>query len=209
MKSPFKYLIDKIATKFGGDIAHMLIWTGAATWLSSGLAQIFGIFTNNNLSKKQKRYLVPQETMDMLTNIACFISITTVSKKLISKLFTTGKFAPKEVRNFLNNNEKYKNKIGKLDFNLDDILKDKPQDDVVKRSYNACKNFYTTLTTISAGIISTNIITPIIRNHYAANYLNAIDKNEKKINETKKIETQNTKIERLNQPTFSSYGLKI
>ena len=90
------------------------------------------------------------------------------------------------------------NKIGKINFNLGDFLKSKNANCI--KDYNNTLNVGTTIATISAGIVSTNIVTPIIRNHMATkaqkNYLNY---------------KENLKE---NQPTFKanqyfSYGMKI
>ena len=39
----------------------------------------------------------------------------------------------------------------------------------VMNEYESYKNFGTTLTTIGAGILSTNVLTPIVRNQFASN----------------------------------------
>ena len=37
-----------------------------------------------------------------------------------------------------------------------------------RESYEVCKNFGTTLTTVGAGILATNVLTPIVRNNMAS-----------------------------------------
>ena len=82
-------------------------------------------------------------------------------------------------------------------------------------SYYATKNLGTTLATVGAGIISSNIITPIVRNSMASNVQKNYIARKKAVGDNKKVldETNATK-----QPTFksnpyynysSSYGLKI
>ena len=84
-----------------------------------------------------------------------------------SKLFSTGKFAPKAVKEYLERNKDlYAKKIGKLDFDLDEVLKS-DKINFPKDEYYACKNFGTTLATVGAGVVSSNIVTPIIRNNMA------------------------------------------
>ena len=101
---------------------------------------------------------------------------------------------------------KFSERIGKLDFDLDKVLKQNP--DFPKEAYYACKNFGTTIATIGAGVVSSNIITPILRNRAATKMQkNYIDAKTSKPNET----TPN------NKPTFksnllnpnNSYGMKI
>ena len=57
-------------------------------------------------------------------------------------------------------------KVGRLDFDLDEVLKKNA--DFPKDAYYTCKNFGTTLATVCGGILSSNIITPIARNHMAS-----------------------------------------
>ena len=89
------------------------------------------------------------------------------TKKSISKLASTGKISPEKVRVFLNKYKKlYEDKVGKLDFNLDKVLKN--HDDFPKDSYYTDKNFITTVGTVGASVLSCNIVTPLIRNAMAS-----------------------------------------
>lgn len=199
MFNPFKSALNWIATHFRKDASKMLIWTGVAGWTLSSLAQISAVMFNPKLSKEQKSFLIPQEFADAAVNIGSFFLITQVAKKSMSKLFSTGKFAPQKVRTYLNKNKGlYGKKVGKLDFDLDEILK---KDSLFpKDEYWACKNFGTTIATVGAGIVSSNIVTPIVRNNMASkmqkNYINNKDKYEPK------------KTQPLNPVTKTS-GLKI
>lgn len=183
MFNPFKSALNWIATHFRKDASKMLIWTGVAGWTLSSLAQISAVMFNPKLSKEQKSFLVPQEIADAVVNIGSFFLVTQVTKKGISKLFSTGKFAPKKVRAYLEKNKDlYGKKVGKLDFDLDEVLK---KDNLFpKEEYWACKNFATTMATVGAGILSSNIITPIVRNNMASkmqkSYISNKDKAEYK-----------------------------
>ena len=87
---------------------------------------------------------------------------------------STGKIAPTKVREFLNKNKVYGDKVGKLDLDLDEVLKNEPK--FPKDSYYSYKNYATTLGTVGASILSSNIVTPILRNAAASDvqkkYLN-------------------------------------
>ena len=92
-----------------------------------------------------------------------------------SKLASTGKIAPAKVRAFLNKNKDlYGDKVGKLSLDLDEVLKNEPK--FPKESYYSYKNYVTTMGTIGASIVSSNIVTPIVRNSMASDmqkkYLN-------------------------------------
>lgn len=202
MANMFQKLLTWVADKFSKDASKMLIFTGVAGWTLSSLAQIGAILFNPNISKEQKSFLIPQELADAAVNIGSFFLITQVAKKTVSKLFSTGKFAPQKVRDFLNKNkELYGDKVGKVHFDLDEVLK--ATKDFPKEEYWATKNFYTTLATVGAGVVSSNIITPIVRNKMAAKmqkkYLQTNDKKE---------------LEKASQPTFKastyiSTGMRI
>lgn len=174
MKNVLDNVLNWVAKNFRKDASKMLIWTGVAGWTLSSLAQVGAVLFNGNISNEKKSFLVPQEMADAAVNIGSFFLITQAAKKMTAKLFATGKFAPKAVRAYLEKNKDlYSQKIGKLDFDLDEVLK--KHSDFPKDEYYACKNFGTTLATVGAGIVSSNIVTPIIRNNMASkmqqNYL--------------------------------------
>ena len=158
------------------DTAKMLVITGTLGWGLSSAAQTFAVAVNPKISKEQKNFLIPQTILDAIVNIGTFFMITLAAKKMVSKLCTTGKFAPQTVRNFLNNNkELYGDKVGKLSLNLDEVMKQAPKH--VEKSYNTYKNYATTLGTVGASVLATNIVTPIIRNSGASNIQKYINNN--------------------------------
>ena len=150
---------------FKNDFSKMLIATGTLGWILSSAAQLCGILGNNKISKEQKSFLLPQEAMDAIVNVSAFFGITMLTKKYISKMASTGKIAPQSVRNYINNNPFLKEKVGKFDFNLDEVLPEKSE---IKNTYESYKNFVTTMGTIGASVLSCNIITPVIRNATAS-----------------------------------------
>lgn len=193
-------LLTWIADKFSKNASKMLIATGVVGWTLSSLAQIGAILFNPNISKEQKSFLIPQEFADALVNIGSFFAITQVTRMITSKLFSTGKFASNSVREFLNKNQHlYKDKIGKISFDIDQIIKSQPL--FPKKEYYATKNFYTTLATVTAGIVSSNIVTPIVRNKMA-------NKMHKNYVDMKKTEVEQKPQVQQVQPAFkSAYSL--
>ena len=192
MANPLTSILNWVAENFRKDASKMLIWTGVAGWTLSSLAQIGAVLFNSKISDEKKSFLIPQELADAIVNIGGFFLITQFTKNLTGKLFSTGKFAPKKVLNYLEkNNLISKNKIGKLDTNLDLLLKKAPKN--IENEYFACKDFGKTVATIGAGIFATNIVTPVVRNNMAA-------KIQKNYMDAKKTTSQ---------PTFKSHGLKI
>jgi len=210
MDKTFQSILNWVYNSFKKDASKMLIWTGVAGWTLSSLAQICAIKFNPDIPKEQKSFLIPQEAMDAFINIASFFLITQVAKKSVSKLFSTGKFATADVREFLNKNkDSLKDKIGKFNFDLDEVLKVVPG--FPKESYWASKNFYTTVATVSAGILSSNIVTPYLRNKVASNmHKKTITQNELS-QETRKPQLEKATTFRAYSPYSKVYSgnLKI
>ena len=160
--------LEWVYETFKEDTSKMLIATGTLGWILSSIAQLGAIAGNPKLSQEKKSFLLPQEFMDAFVNVAGFFVITMMTKVGIKKMATTGKIAPQSVRDFLNNNKVYKDKVGKLDFNLDDVLSQNPDNKKIFESYKSYKNFVTTMGTIGASVLSCNIVTPLIRNKTAS-----------------------------------------
>lgn len=189
MRSFLDKILTGIAKHFSDDPSGMLIITGVAGWTLSSAAQMCGILFNPKIEKEQKSYLLAQECADAAVNIGSFFLITQSAKSLVSNLFKTGKFAPKNVKEFIiNNKEKLGDKIGKLNFNLEKVLENESSS--LAHDYKVMKDFGTTAATITGGILASNLVTPVIRNNMATtmqkNYINY-----KKAEESK-------------QPTFKS-----
>ena len=159
--------LEKIYQNFKKNTATMLVITGTIGWGLSSLAQVGAVLFNPRIKKEQKGFLVPQALLDAAVNIGCFFAITQSAKKIISKLASTGKIAPTSVRAFLNKNKDlYGDKVGKLSLDLDEVIKQNPK--FPKESYYTYKNYVTTMGTIGASILSSNIVTPILRNSMAS-----------------------------------------
>lgn len=172
--SPLQKGLQWVYNNFKKNTATMLVVTGTIGWGLSSLAQIGAVMFNPKISREQKSFLVPQEFLDAVVNIGSFFLVTQATKKIISKMASTGKIAPTKVREFLNKNKVYGDKVGKLSLDLDEVLKNESK--FPKESYYTYKNFATTVGTVGASILSSNIITPVLRNTMASDiqkkYLN-------------------------------------
>ena len=173
--SPLQKGLEWVYQNFKKNTATMLVITGTVGWGLSSLAQVGAILFNPKIKKEQKGFLVPQALLDAAVNIGCFFAITQSAKKIISKLASTGKIAPDKVRQFLNKNkDSYGDKVGKLSLDLDEVIKQNPK--FPKESYYSYKNYVTTMGTLGASILASNIVTPVIRNSMASDmqkkYLN-------------------------------------
>ena len=166
LKNFLQKTLTWVAERFSHDASEMLIATGVIGWALSSLAQMGAILFNPKISDKEKSFLLPQELTDAIVNIVSFLVITKGIKYGMTQLYQTGKIAPKLVRDFLQkNSQAYKDKIGKIGFNLDNVLK--PGTEVFK-SYNIHKSLGTTAATVGASIFATNVVTPVLRNHWAS-----------------------------------------
>lgn len=167
--------LEWVYQHFKRNTATMLVVTGTIGWGLSSLAQMGAIIFNPKISPEQKSFLVPQEFADAVVNISAFFLITRATQKVISKLVSTGKVVPAKVRAFLDKNKDlYGDKVGKLSLDLDKVLENEPK--FPKESYYSYKNYITTMGTIGASILSSNIVTPVVRNYMASDmqkkYLN-------------------------------------
>ena len=156
--------LNTVFNTFKNDTGKIIIATGALGFGLSSAAQIGAILMNKKISNEKKSFLIPQEFLDGAVNILAFLGITMVSKYFATKLVTTGKILPKSTRDFVNMN--YKDNVGKLDFNMDKIIKDAPQ--TAMNNYKKYKNMIATTTTLGASIFSSNLVAPIARNSIAS-----------------------------------------
>ena len=168
----FKFLSDFAQNRFNwicktfkDDTSKMLIFTGALGWVLSSVAQVVGIYANSEISDEKKSFLVPQEMIDGAINALTFIGITTIAKRGIEKMASTGKTTTLSVRNFLKHHPDLEAKVGKWELNLDNVI---PKNIPAYKSYCSHKNFITTMGTLGASVLSCNIVTPLIRNAMAS-----------------------------------------
>jgi hypothetical protein len=129
-----------------------------------------------------------------------FFLITLLAQRSVAKLFSTGKFAPEKVRAYMKKfPEKYANNVGKVGFDLDKAFAN--DSNFPKEAYYICKNFYTALATVSAGVVSSNIVTPIVRNNMASKMQKNLMASNEHATPKKPLQTQ---------PTFrANYGMRI
>lgn len=159
LKATTNYLFEHCSK----DIGSMIIWTTIAGWVASSAAQILGIYKNSKYTNKQKKFMINQELADAGVNILSYFAITMPTKSFAKKLVATGKIIPKSVRTVIIQ-EKAQNKLGKLNF---DISKE-PYFTKIEKPFNSFNNFMGTGAAVLGGTISSNIVTPILRNRFAS-----------------------------------------
>ncbi len=159
----FMDIKNSLMRSFGEDPGKMLLHTGTLGWILSSLAQVMAVVLNDKIPKKQKTFLIPQEIADAGINICSFYIFTNSFTKLANKMVSTGKWRTPAIDAFL---KKYnlKKHIGSYDFNIKDLA----NFDEIKSSYKAIASGNAIAASTIGSIISCNLVTPILRNKFAA-----------------------------------------
>lgn len=170
---PLNNLADVLANKFvscknylyknyGENPGKMLVHTGVLGWILSSAAQVAAVVFNDKISAKEKMFLIPQECADAAVNILSFYVITNTFKAIGSKLVSSGKLVTPNIKKYIQK-ARLENKVGKV---TTDIKKD--MSGAIRQEYTDFKSGVDVITSTVGSIISCNLITPILRNQYAA-----------------------------------------
>lgn len=100
----FERIKTSLFKSYSGDAGKMLLHTATLGWIFSAAGQIFGIATNKEVSKEQKKFLIPQEMADAAINILSFYTITAFAQNSAKRLASSGKIITPAIRKFC---EKY------------------------------------------------------------------------------------------------------
>lgn len=212
--APFKWLSNSyIFKKYSKDPGNMLVHTGVIGWFLSSAAQIFAIAINDQLSPKEKMFLIPQEIADAVVNCVSFYTFTNGVKYIGKKLTNTGKLRNKAVSDILKDRglilEKGQQRVdGKVyagDWNFD-ITKLDGYKEHIEKDFKPFNNGVEVATGLVGSIISSNLITPIFRNYYAAHKqksLVARSEAKQDVSQTTKSELKSPEVTPMNTPQIS------
>ncbi len=156
--------LNKLQTEFQGwfdknNNASFLFITAALGWVLASAAQTVGLIRNKELSKEDKKFLIPQEIADGAANIGMYALVTTKLMDGAEKMCKPGKNG----KPFIN----LKDETGKiLDYSTN------------IKQYEAAGRNLKTGAAILGGIISTCILTPIVRNAFAGYMKKKSDKKQ-------------------------------
>jgi len=169
IKGCSNYVYEHMAKNPG----NMLLFTGTAGWVLSAIAQVIGLINNKKISNDQKKFLIPQELADAAVNIASFFFITKACTKIGDRLVTSGKLSTSYLRGKLKA-LKQDSFIGKESFDISKLpqIINKSNPDFDPEFSKKFFDFFDGIDFISSvvgSIISCNIITPFLRNKFAAN----------------------------------------
>ena len=150
------------------DRANFLKNIAVAGWALSSLAQTVALIFNNKIPSKEKKFLIPQEIIDGITNITLFWFITSKATNFGKKLVLNKKFLPKSISEIMENFKLPKGSIDEMKNAFISHVKQFGSAANVKTADNAIEGMGV-LTGIAGAILSNNICTPLIRNKFAAN----------------------------------------
>lgn len=155
-----------IYEKYGRESGKMLVHAGLITWATVCLSQVVAVALNKNVPSDQKKFLIPQEIADGALNIAAFYCITNSGKNIAGKLVSSGKWSTKAIRDFVANHPLGKNiKMGDMSTNLSKTFRENKE---FHDCYDNFKGGMDMFSAVCGAVVSSNIITPIIRNRIGA-----------------------------------------
>lgn len=158
--------------EFGTNPGKFVVVATALGMASASIAQSLAIASNKKIPNEQKKFLIPQELIDGVVNIATSVLIIGAIGKYAGKLVETGKWSTSGIRNLVAQlPESAKVKMGDFDTNLKNTFKQHANPALKKEFYSAYylfKGGMEIIATTIGSIIACNIVTPIIRNNIAA-----------------------------------------
>lgn len=161
----------KVYKNFAGSPGKLLLYTGTIGWILSSLGQLFAITINDKIPNNQKKFLIPQEMADAAVNIASFFALTLSVTKFGEHMVKSGKLATPAIRKHLAKLG-LDSKVGNKGFDITKLpemqeLNPKFNKEFQGDYYKFADGISFVSSTIGS-IISCNIITPILRNKFAA-----------------------------------------
>lgn len=202
---------------YSQDEGKLLIHMGAAGWVLSSIAQIGMLWGDKNIDKKQKKFLLPQESADAAVNVVMYYSICDLIKKGGDYIVEKGHFVtdkvvdallkikpeahpeikPENWKSLFTKNE-LKGKISKLledpeKLNIAKNLSTSQLNTLKDTAKTALETFEThknnvgIISAIAASVIACNIVTPYIRNKVAS-------KVQKKLQHSEDVEIRKQQI---------------
>lgn len=85
-------ILNKAWKSYSGDVGKSLIHLGAIGWLFSSAAQLAMISTNKDIDKKEKKFLIAQESSDGFINVGLYYTICQCIKKFGENLIEKTKY---------------------------------------------------------------------------------------------------------------------
>lgn len=168
-----------VVADFAKDNPKFLFVSAAVGWVLASLAQTVNLVLNKNITKEDKKYLVPQEILDGAANIALYAAITMPLMKTAEKMVDSGKIAFKNI-------EKGSAEFAQL------------------------KGGVRVVASLVGAVISSNIITPIVRNKVSSKVLDKFATPEAKtFYYTRNVEYERIPTDMKSYLAYTKSGMKI
>ena len=159
-------IFRKLCENGVADRANFLKNIAVVGWVLSSLAQTCSIIFNDKIPAKEKKFLIPQEIFDGLTNATLFWFITSKAtdfgKLLVLKKHVIPKAISETIKTFIPKG----NNIAVLKEALFNHVKLFGNPEQLKTAKNAVEGMGV-LTGLIGAVISNNIVTPLVRNKLA------------------------------------------
>lgn len=166
---------------YGLETGKLIVHAGLITWTTSAVSQLVAIAFNKEIPSDQKKFLIPQEIADGALNIASFYLITNSFNRVASKLVSSGKWTTKAIKKYVMEHEKkfritdlfikgglkksHQIKMGDMSTNLGGIFK---EDKGFHEVYDTFNGGVSMMSAVTGAVISSNLVTPFIRNVWGA-----------------------------------------
>lgn len=184
---------NAILKKLSGDMSGIFIGTTIIGYIAGAAGQLYGINKNDKLDSSKKNFLKFQEIADCVINIAAYFTITKACTNLTKKLASSGKILSKSItegcktcgfdKNVKNIGKEISTKLSKLS-NAKEVIEKQNYSESpellksvktqinnlteLKDKYSPFENGMAMLGTIGGGLVSADIISPVLRNKYAS-----------------------------------------
>ncbi|MBR1374440.1 hypothetical protein IJ750_02055 [bacterium] len=210
ISKPAKFFADKVYKHLESGSGAMILATSMLGIAMSSIAQTGAIWFNDKYSPKQKAFMIPQELTEGCITVLSMFLITKPIQKITKNYTKTGKILSKELTEYLTK-QNLIDKRGKLNFNvrenIEEVINKIEKSDkyintskierekLIEKHRHALNSFdnicdsTSAITTTVGSIISTALISPILRN-YSASYYQKINMDiyNKRINENSGIQ---------------------
>lgn len=179
---------------YGESPGKMLVHTGVLGWILSSAAQVLAIVVNDKISAKEKMFLIPQEFADAAVNILSFYLVTNSFTSVGNKLVKSGKLLTPKLKKFVD--EQKIQDLGKVTTDISTNMTGDIRDHFMK-----FKGGVSIIASTLGSILSCNIITPVLRNQYAA-------RKQKEILAMKDKNTNEPSLQDAPQKSLKSFGIR-
>lgn len=151
---------------YGLETGKLIVHAGLITWTTSALSQLVAIALNKEIPSDQKKFLIPQEIADGALNIASFYLITNSFNRVASRLVSSGKWTTKPIKEYLLKKAP-EIKLGNMKTNLNKVERFK-EDEGFHKVYDTFNGGLSMMSAVTGAVISSNLVTPFIRNVWGA-----------------------------------------